>query len=115
MTTERKYALIFVSMPYSDPSRRVVSHRMAIFCRKMAEYVLRGECVTSILWFHYALVHAPALSADWDAWKTYAHALIPQCSKLRVLRLHGWNTSTGVKDEIAIAEAHGIPVEYDDA
>ena len=99
-------------MPYSDPAMRVVNTRMAIYCREMAKYVLRGECVIGVLFFHYALPHEPKLGSDWAAWKSYSEALILKCAKVRVIMVHGWDKSTGVKGEIEFAEAHGIPVEY---
>ena len=42
--------------------------------------------------------------------------LIPRkcCKCVLVLKLDGWEESTGVKAEIKIAESLGIPVEYVD-
>ena len=104
--------LIFVSMPYSAPAARTVTMRMDIWCREMARYVLRGEPVIGVLWYHFALEHEPKLGTDWAAWKAYAEALILKSSKVRVIKVHGWDQSEGVKGEIEFAEANGIPVEY---
>ena len=105
-------SLIFVSMPYSDPSEDVVKERMEIFAREMARFVLWGEEVIGVLWFHHALPLEPRLGSDWDAWRVYSEALIEKCGKLRVIKAPGWEKSSGVAGEIKFAEEKGIPVEY---
>lgn len=107
--------LVFVSMPYTTRDPGVVHERMAIYARKMAEFAMQGEIVVGTLFFHYTLPHAPGLAADWQTWKSYTEALIRRCAKVRVLKVHGWDDSTGVRDETAFAKKLGIPVEYVEA
>lgn len=106
--------MIFVSMPYSDPSKRVVNGRMAIYARKMAEYAQQGELVVGVLWNHFALEHIPGLKDDWETWKRFSEDLLVRCQRLRIIRIDGWDRSEGVKGEIEFAKANGIPVEYID-
>lgn len=104
--------LIFVSAPYSAPFKHVIETRMAIYARSMALFAQRGDNVVGVLWMHFALEYVPSLGNDYATWEAYTKALLGRCDRLRVLKVHGWEESPGVKDEIAYAFACGIPVEY---
>jgi hypothetical protein len=45
-------------------------------------------------------------------WREYNFAMIRASSRLRVLRLEGWNQSVGVKDELSYAIRLGKPIIY---
>jgi len=111
-TTSKADDLIFVSMPYSDPSPEVIEARMAIYCREMGKFALKGERVIGVLWFHYALQQVPGLGKDWKFWKEYSEALIRRCKKVRVLMAHNWEESEGVIEETKFAKSLGITVEW---
>lgn len=48
----------------------------------------------------------------WEFWEAYDRDMISRCDEVAVLRLSGWENSTGVRAEIAIAEELGLPVRY---
>ena len=45
-------------------------------------------------------------------WVQHGLKMVDACTSMRVLCLEGWDTSEGVKGEIARAEKRGIPVEH---
>ena len=54
------------------------------------------------------------LPRGWDYWEGYDRLMIECCDDVIVLRLPGWETSTGVQAEIKIGKELEIPVEYVD-
>lgn len=47
-----------------------------------------------------------------EFWKPYCHTTLGRCDSLIVLKLDGWEESTGVQDEILIARQLGKPIYY---
>lgn len=52
------------------------------------------------------------LDLSWEYWKEYTIDLIKRCDEIYVLCSDGWETSTGVQDEIKLAKEFGIEVNY---
>ena len=54
------------------------------------------------------------LPPEWDFWQGYDTAILTNCEKVIVLRLPGWQESTGVQAEIKLATEMGLPIDYID-
>ena len=54
------------------------------------------------------------LPTGWEFWEGFDRQYLNVCKKIIVLRIPGWDTSTGVKAEIKIGEDDGISIEYMD-
>ncbi len=101
--------LIYLACPYSGTAE-VIEKRMRVFCRVVAQMQLRGDLVISPLLMHFVLEYEPKLANDWNFWKTYSRELLSRCDELHILALRGWEDSTGIKGETAIAEELGKPI-----
>lgn len=104
--------MIYLASPYSNPDPEVMRQRFLEACRYTAEALASGLVVYS------PIVHCPPMAErydlprDWEFWKKIDTEIISKCSELRVLKLNGWMSSRGVREEIAFAHERGIKVTY---
>ena len=61
---------------------------------------------------HNAPLVESGLPRGWQYWKVYDRTLVERCDRLIVLTLSGWDTSEGVRQEIAIAKECGLAIDY---
>ena len=52
------------------------------------------------------------LPTDWAFWDRSCRAYLTHSHKVVVLKLAGWDRSSGVAAEVRIAQELGIPIEY---
>ena len=104
--------ILYLAAPYSHPDRRVIAERMRLFCYTAVE-LEKAETyhVVSGLYNHLLLQYSD-LPGDWTFWGSYSETLLRKADQLAVLTLDGWQTSTGVQEEIRIATEHVIPIQY---
>lgn len=55
---------------------------------------------------------AYGLPVEWAFWQRYDREHLERCEDLMVLMLPGWEESLGLRAEIALAEALGLPIHY---
>lgn len=106
--------LIYLAAPYSHLDPKVVEERMENLCAVDAILMQRGVFTFSPLLKHFVAQYAN-LPTDWNYWKKYCQATLPLCDCIYVLTLKDWQESTGVKEEIKLADSLMIPVYYIDA
>lgn len=110
MGSPEKVPLIYVAAPYSgDPA--MIAGRMAAFDATMASMLLGGKHPVSPLLFH-ALLGQHNVPGNWDFFERYSLGLLDRCDALLVIQLPGWESSIGVRGEIAHANARGIQSVY---
>ena len=73
----------------------------------------KGLLVYSPIAHCRSLAMTASLPHNFDAWKEHNFDMISCCELLRVLTVHGWAASKGIKLEIRQAILIGIPVIYD--
>lgn len=49
---------------------------------------------------------------DFHYWKDFDLSMLQRCDQLLVLDAPGWENSFGVKEEIAFAKTHKIPIKH---
>lgn len=104
--------VIYLACPYSHVNDEVVEDRVRNFCIVAAELESSGEAhVVSAMLNHLILRYAE-LPKDWNFWKSYSETMIERADEVVVLKLEGWNNSTGVAGEIEHAIKIGKPVRY---
>lgn len=52
------------------------------------------------------------LPTGWDYWGRYDRDMLARSAKLLVVKMGGWDTSSGIAGEIEIARELGLPIEY---
>jgi hypothetical protein len=106
--------LAYLASPYSHPDPLVKQMRLAIVNRVAAELLSQGMLIFSPLTYSVPLSQAGA-HKGWVNWKEFDFAMIARCDKIIVLKLPGWEESTGVNEEIAYAKELGLPIEWMEA
>jgi hypothetical protein len=101
----------YLASPYSHPDPAVRQHRFHEVCRHAARLMRAGEMVYSPI-AHSHCVARFGLPGDWGFWEGHSRAMLARCDRLAVLDLDGWQESVGVRREIEIAQAMGIPVRH---
>ncbi len=105
--------MIYLASPYSHESPAVEEERFHAVCARAAEMMRAGVHVFSPIAHAHPISHY-GLPGDWSYWEAYDRAMLTRCDALTVLRLPGWERSTGVQAEIQIARELGIPVDFVD-
>lgn len=104
--------LIYLASPYSHPDAEMREDRFRRVCVATAALMREGVHVYSPIAASHPLATIAELPTDFAFWQSYDEAMISRCSEVWVLTLPGWSESVGVREEIAIARRHGIPVRY---
>ena len=104
---------IYLASPYSHPDPDTLERRFEAACRGAAELMEEGNIVFSpIVHSHPVEKLGMEQTYGWEFWKHQDIEFLKDADKVVVLMLDGWEDSIGVSEEIRIAEAAGIPVEY---
>lgn len=112
--------LIYLACPYSykdsDPAKimQIKEERFLAVNKAAAKLMEQGNYIFSPISHTHPIAMAGNLPGGWDYWEGYDRCMLSCCKKIIVLRLAGWETSTGVQAEIKIGQELGIPVEYID-
>lgn len=104
--------LAYLSAPYTailnkDELMRIVKHAAGTYM-----LANKGVHVVTPLYNHFLLGMFPEMGQDYEFWKSYSLDLLRRCDKLVVLRIPGWQRSTGVCEEIRVANELQLPIEY---
>lgn len=103
--------LVYLAAPYSAPTKEQIEARMGLFCQMDADLIAQGINTVSPVSKHFILEYRD-LPGNWAYWGKYSELLLNRCDAMVVLCLDGWYESTGVRAEIEIAKAKGIPIIY---
>jgi hypothetical protein len=110
---KRMSELIYIASPYSHADETVKRDRFDAVCEYAGHLMKLGHVVYSPIAHSHPIAMRSGLPTDWDYWKTFDHAMITRSTSLMVLMLPGWEESEGVKAEVQMAQALGIPIDYE--
>lgn len=102
----------YVASPYYHEAPLVREERYLHASHYIMNCLKNGEPVFSPIVHCHELAKIWGLPKDRDFWRSYNYAMLERALGLRVLRLNGWQSSAGVKEEIADAERLNIPVSF---
>lgn len=105
---------IYLASPYSDPDPNVRQSRFMDICRYAGDCMLKGEFVFSPIAHSHpiAVLHLDIPEQGWDFWGPICRKQLGLASKMRVVKLDGWDKSVGIAGELEIAKELGLEVEY---
>lgn len=115
-----KPELIYLACPYSykdsDPAKvlAVKEERFQAVNKVGARLMAEGKYIFSPISHTHPIAMAGSLPGGWDYWEGYDRRMLVCCDRIIVLKLPGWEQSTGVQAEIKIGAELGLPVEYID-
>ena len=106
--------LIYLAAPYWHPKKEVREWR-AREAAKAAARILgeENQHVFAPTVHGFGVVQqARDLDGECDMWLELSINILRRCDELRVLQLPGWDKSRGVRLEMEIATAIGLPVRF---
>lgn len=106
---------VYLASPYSHPDAAVRQQRFEAAIKVVAMLMNRHEFVLSPVVHNHPVAEQESLPGSWDFWEPYCTAFLRTADKLLVLKLDGWDVSSGVLAEIEIAHQLNLPVEYMEA
>ena len=95
---------------HADPS--VVVQRFEAVSKAAAALVMAGRFVFCPIAHSHPMAVYGGLAGNWDFWKNIDEQWLGLCSEFHVLKLVGWEHSTGVAAETEIAKEMGLPIFY---
>lgn len=101
-------------LPDGTEDHALVAERMRLFYKCVEALMKRGIKTCSPLMMHGVRTVCPQLPGDWTYWGDYSEVLLKRSDFLIILRIPGWENSTGVSEEVAIARMNNIPTIYID-
>ncbi len=107
-----KSELVYLASPYSHPDDNVREMNYKIISKIASEMVSEGKVVMSPISYGHNLLNYTDMPSDWDFWYNFCVTFLLRCDRLVVCMMPGWDKSRGVAEEIEIAIANNIPVEY---
>ena len=103
--------IYYLACPYSKGNEQVRIDRFNKVTEACSLLTNQGFCIFSPITHSHPMVEYGVPSC-WDFWKKVDTLFISVFTGLIVLQLDGWLESTGVQEEIVIAESMGKPVIY---
>ena len=106
--------MIYLASPYSHEDASVREDRYRQVCLAAAMLKQQGSVVFSPIAHSHgiALCLSSDESKDFAYWSKFDLAILGMCNVLMVLTLLGWDSSVGIRAEIAEARRLGIPVYH---
>jgi len=109
-----KTPLYYLATPYTHPEHYMMVARHFMVNKVGAKLIQEGKYIYSPISHTHPIAEVGELPRGWDFWEGYDRVMLQACTNLIVLRLPGWEESTGVRAEIKIAKELGLPTEYID-
>jgi len=106
--------LIYLACPYSHKDNNIMHERFLSVNKVAARLMKEGKYIYSPISHTHPIKLAGELPGGWDYWEGYDRRILSACDRIIVLRLEGWEQSTGVQAEIKIGKEMSIPVDYID-
>jgi len=98
--------VIYLASPYSHPDPAIREERFQAACRATFTLLRAGAAVFSPIVHGHPLVGL-GLATDWESWQRVDRAMLERCDEVMVLMLAGWESSSGVREEIRMARELG--------
>lgn len=112
--------LAYIAGPYTaklengEEDHALVAERMRLFSLCVGRLVDLGIKPCSPLQMHMIRAHRPDMPGDWNFWGSYSKVMLKQCHVLIVLKIKGWEESTGVLGEMDFVLENNIPIIFVD-
>ena len=101
--------MIYISSPYSDPDKQIMQYRYKEVLEFMRFLIRQKTSPISVV----AMCHPLQLKGtDQAFWKAYYTPILEASEKVAVLMLSGWQSSTGVLDELDTARTLNKSIDF---
>lgn len=106
--------MIYLASPYSSPDPLVMRTRFLLAEQVTATLIGRGHYAYSPIVHCHEMAQKYKLSTDFGFWRQYCLDTLRFANALFILKIEGWDTSTGVTEERSFATILGIPMSFVD-
>ncbi len=104
--------LVYLAAPYSHPDPEVRLSRLEGINQAASFLMRQGLHIYSPISHSHPIALAGGLPTGWDFWEGYDTAVLSVCRAFAVLKLPGWEFSTGVAGETKIATRLQLPMYW---
>ena len=104
--------MIYLASPYSHQDSGVREERYRLACATAATLIENGAIVFSPIAHSHGIAFFMRQSESFEFWSKFDLEMLAHCAVLLVLTIPGWESSLGIKAEIAEARRLGIPVYH---
>lgn len=104
--------MIYLASPYNHEDPAVKQDRFEQICEVAVNIMRGGKAVYCPIAHNHPLALQHNLPGSWDFWKLMDLPILAKANELWVIKLDGWKTSGGIKEEVAFAKACSIPVHF---
>lgn len=109
-----KRHLTYLASPYTDSRPNVREDRFRLVCKAAAHLFQRNALVFSPIAHCHPIATVGDLDTTFEIWQAFCMNMLERCDSLTVLALPSWNSSIGVRAEIAKALELGKAVKVMD-
>jgi hypothetical protein len=108
--------VIYLACPYTHSDPAVRQARFDVATAVAADFIRAGRIVYSPITMTHPIdmVLAGASTLGSDYWVAFDEAFMEMCSEMVVIRLDGWQKSSGIRREIAYFNDRKKPIRYMD-
>ena len=106
--------LVYLASPYTHENPDILIQRFheAVDCCGWLMNNVKNTCFYSPIAHTHPIALRCQLPIFWEFWKQFDECMLSRCSEIWVLKIDGWDKSTGVKAELEIARKFGLPVVF---
>jgi hypothetical protein len=111
----RAQGIVYLACPYTDADPDLRQRRFRAANEAAAHLIREGRVVYSPISMTHPIdvvLAGEGATLGSDFWVAFDEAFMSKCSETVVLMLPGWDSSRGVRREIAYFRAQGKPVRY---
>lgn len=107
---------IFVAGPFNHPDQKIKDYRTRTIAQYCVKIFNEGNFPVSALLSGLAIVNYSCLPVptDTETWRNFSMEYVDGCDELHILKLEGWEESSGLETERMMALANDIPILYID-
>jgi hypothetical protein len=109
--------LVYLAAPYTHATPEIRQARFEAVTRAAAWLVQKGRIVYSPITMTHPIdvvLAGEGATLGSEFWVKFDEAFMSVCAEIVVLRLEGWEHSSGVARELAFFRERGLPVAYID-
>jgi hypothetical protein len=102
--------VLYLASPYTHRRALIREQRYQIAVLETGRLMRAGHIIYSPIVHSHPIAVTCGLPDDWGYWRRVNSDILRRAAGLLVLGLEGWERSTGIEGEIAIAQHLGLPV-----
>jgi len=103
--------ITYLACPYSHNNKKIELMRFEIANFVASTLMKQGEIIFSPISHTHPMVQY-GLPGDWNYWKSQDREFLGVCGRFKIVKIEGWNKSSGVTAEKEHMEERGIEIEY---